>query len=183
MTAIIIEGPDNVGKTTVARALVDVLGGHYCHMSRPGESWCWSFEEYVRLFESNRSKGSGPLIQDRFHFGAYAYQSRALDFIRLDNYFKAEKALVVLITPTLLSVYADHLKYSTRDEMFGIQHMVEAAGRFCQLEEFADLTFESTPVGTGFRGSALDMPDFKREIQYPTAAQIQFIADAWRYRQ
>lgn len=64
---IIIEGPDNTGKTTLARRLQDVFSLEYIHCSKPKTDN--PFQEYCDLIEGIQK----PTVIDRAHLGEYVY--------------------------------------------------------------------------------------------------------------
>jgi len=64
---IIIEGPDNTGKTTLARHLQEVFTLDYIHCSKPKTDN--PFQEYLSMF----SDLNVPTVIDRAHLGEYVY--------------------------------------------------------------------------------------------------------------
>lgn len=62
---LIIEGPDNVGKTTAAQRICAATGWGYHHMSRPSDSFdhLGGYLEQVSTWR----------VFDRFHLGAFTY--------------------------------------------------------------------------------------------------------------
>lgn len=69
---IILEGPDNVGKTTAAKKLAAIIAEElklpadrcYRHMTKPPDDF-----DHVREYMER----VGPHVQDRFHLGAITY--------------------------------------------------------------------------------------------------------------
>lgn len=64
---IIIEGPDNTGKTTLARHLQEVFSLDYIHCSKPKTDN--PYLEYCELADSIKK----PTVIDRAHLGEYVY--------------------------------------------------------------------------------------------------------------
>jgi adenylate kinase family enzyme len=64
---IIIEGPDNTGKSTLARHLQEVFSLDYIHCSKPKTDN--PFNEYMEMFSNIRV----PTVIDRAHLGEYVY--------------------------------------------------------------------------------------------------------------
>lgn len=64
---IIIEGPDNTGKTTLALHLAEIFGLEYKHCSKPKSDS--PFHEYIEMFKDIKV----PTVIDRAHLGEFVY--------------------------------------------------------------------------------------------------------------
>jgi hypothetical protein len=133
----IIEGPDNVGKTTLAKRAVELavtefnLPARYSHMSKP--SALFNFSTHYRDMMSYYA------VQDRFHLGALAYHPEgtlkepALRWI--EGELLRRGSFVLLVLPGDMDWYRKRIIESGRHEMFRPEGILEAARRF---EEIAD---------------------------------------------
>jgi hypothetical protein len=91
---LIVEGPDLVGKTTLAKKLATYLNDHgwphvYRHLSRLPESWrVQSVANYRRLM-------SPYVVQDRFHMSEpmYATMRRDAAFLGPSSYAQVQREL------------------------------------------------------------------------------------------
>lgn len=96
---IIIEGPDNTGKTTLAQHLQETFVLDYLHCSKPKTNN--PYLEYMELADSIKK----PTVIDRAHLGEYVYGNLWRDgcsitdqqFVDLDIKFMEKFAFVVVI--------------------------------------------------------------------------------------
>lgn len=141
---LVIEGPDNVGKTTLARSICERMNGTYSHMTRPGLDFDWN-DDYRVMLEDKRFQPFP--IFDRFHFGAIAYHKNSMPLERLhiiNGRIHAMGGLVVLIHASNLDAYRNALTYSGKEEMFPVDDLVDAATRFNSLTHYADICIDVT---------------------------------------
>lgn len=69
MKHLILEGPDHIGKTTVARWLREHHGYNVMHMGVPTPDWDYE-KDYLARLPNNKKI---PIVYDRFHLGALVY--------------------------------------------------------------------------------------------------------------
>lgn len=145
---LVIEGPDNVGKTTLAKRLCEVSGARYSHMSRPDPDFDF-FYGYQDLLEQR-----GELtVQDRFHFGGVAYHENVLPLHKLEivsSWIRSQGGLIVLVHATNIDAYVAHLRRNPKNEMFDEDRIVSAAIRFNHLAPFADICIDITVPHSDF---------------------------------
>jgi thymidylate kinase len=121
---LVLEGPDQMGKTTIAKRLCQLGDWEYRHMTIRPAGWRFP-EDYYELIQPG-------VVQDRFHLGAYAYQGFLFDRMGVWERIKATGGMIVLITadPRFL------LKRWNRDrhEMFPAKKVLDANCRFQECE-------------------------------------------------
>lgn len=66
---IILEGPDGVGKTTIAKRLARILNGRIIHCTKDTPNNFTYFSSIIRASENN------VVIADRFCYGQFVYQN------------------------------------------------------------------------------------------------------------
>jgi hypothetical protein len=143
---LVIEGPDNVGKTTLAREVCRVMGAHYAHMTRPTEDFDF-FQGYKEIIRRNYLERDVPVVQDRFHFGGIAYHRDVLTIPRLEivsSWVRALGGLIVLVHASNIEAYVRHLRTNPKDEMFDEHALTQAAIRFNTLVPYADICIDVT---------------------------------------
>ena len=131
---LIIDGPDNVGKTTLAKKIVDVAnkksnGPRFTsrHLTRPPEDWDY-FKGYKKLAESGMYT-----VQDRFHLGTIAYDEvtryNKYQLRIIESWIYSSGSLVVLLLPQSYRNYEVRLrsKENSKDEMFDVDRILRAA--------------------------------------------------------
>jgi len=173
---LIIDGPDNIGKTTLANRITKIANEKssykredwpfediefkYRHMTRPPEGWYY-FHGYKNL-----ALGSHYIVQDRFHLGTLAYDetpkytSEQLRII--ESWVYRTGSLIVVLTPNNYRNYEARLRSSEygRKEMFDVERILRAATLYEEIStgEFAsEHRFEITPTvdhcyGVSFEG-------------------------------
>ena len=137
---LIIDGPDNVGKTTLAKKIVDVAnkksnGPRFTsrHLTRPPEDWDY-FKGYKKLAESGMYT-----VQDRFHLGTIAYDEvtryNKYQLRIIESWIYSSGSLVVLLLPQSYRNYEARLrsKEYSKDEMFDVDRMLRAATIFEEI--------------------------------------------------
>lgn len=129
---IVIEGTDCVGKTTLARKLVERLNffsdgklgenWFYAHLSSPSDGWDY-YWDYVRLMQQN-------IILDRFYMSELAYRTVKEDTtprINPDHIPFLEAGLLMMGAVTVVLV-GDHTeitaRYSEKPEMFKLDKVL-----------------------------------------------------------
>lgn len=124
---LILEGADNLGKTTAAMKLLDMVTPHpvyYNHMSKPNENFnfCSHYKDMMSYFA----------IQDRFHLSGIVYQN----VIDKDSLNLIESWLGVFGTYTVV-FYADPTWYEERSkqrtEMFDPDVLTNANLNYLRL--------------------------------------------------
>lgn len=127
---LILEGSDNLGKTTVAQEIViqaKALMDHhfqYRHMSRPKEDFDF-FLDYKKMIKAT------PLttVQDRFHLGGLIWHEDKISRASLkviEGWVHANFGLVVIFYTEDHTGYRKMLESDTRNQMFGVDKMCQA---------------------------------------------------------
>jgi len=131
----IIEGADNLGKTTAAKKIVKIckekLGfpTSYFHMGRPNERFNFSthYRDHMKIFS----------VQDRFHLGAWVYHPPGTMSLDTLKWVEAELAIrasyTVIFVPADDNAYLERLQNSKRDEMLSPEEIVESGIKFRNL--------------------------------------------------
>lgn len=167
---LIIEGSDNLGKTTAALAMRKLVSHWnppimYCHMTRPNLQrfdFCYDYFPHIRKHA----------IQDRFHLGALAYQPSR---ITLANLMLVETALldvhsrIVVFFTSDIDWYTAQLNSDTREQMYDIKTMLKVNAIYQQIAEgthpLTPLVHESIDIKNG---------------QYPNKETLDGIVLRWR---
>ena len=145
---LIVEGSDNLGKTTICHRLVDLANEldppknpwdnnayNYTHMTRPKEGFNF-FTDYFPLMNVYG-------IQDRFHLSAIAYHDPVpfdqakLRFI--ESWLYRFGSLIVIVEPQSSVFYEKRLSKSDKIEMFGTKTMCKARDIFSIIIDFEDV--------------------------------------------
>jgi hypothetical protein len=133
----IIEGADNLGKTTAAKHMVKLANMEgesindrfkfpvrYAHMTRPGP--------HFDFFHDYRDMMSRYAVQDRFHLGALAWHTKDQTNMSHDR-LKMIEAILLSLGSVICVIYAgdddwyeQRLRESNRDEMFDVDKIMEA---------------------------------------------------------
>lgn len=123
---LILEGADNLGKTTAAKRLVELakVSGEfpvrYQHMTRPDEATFNFKSHYLDMI-------SMYAVQDRFHLGGIVYHDNKLQepALRwLEGNLLAHGSLCVIFVCNDLTWYEKHLRTEVKEEMFTIEKMI-----------------------------------------------------------
>lgn len=143
---LIIEGADNLGKTTACKRLVELAASdgvaheypiRYQHMSRPNHHFDF-FNDYQDMI-------SRYAVQDRFHIGALAWHDKVLPLARLrivEGWLAAQGSLVCVLVASDEKWYREHLKSQPKQEMFSIDRILEGNKRFLQNDARQDYTYD-----------------------------------------
>jgi hypothetical protein len=134
---LIIEGADNLGKTTAAKTLVKMAGQHadhfasddehivrpvrYVHMSRPNSAFDF-FRDYQDMLSLNA-------VQDRFHLGALVWHTDVLDLHRLriiEGWLASLGSYMVIFYCECDDFYRAWLEQHGKEEMFDVDTIVAA---------------------------------------------------------
>lgn len=171
---IIVEGPDGVGKTTVARAIQSEMWRRlgrcptYRHMTKPIDNFdfYWGYEAQMERYS----------VQDRFHLGELAYGARcypcrqnAINLKLIRARLQQLGAVVVVITAK--STWFDRY-YVEKKEMFTKAQINEVAFAFIDQiwYEWPDIYFDTMHI------NSLKYP-------WPTGEFIKGVVDLWMARQ
>ena len=130
--AFIIEGADELGKTTLAKRVIERCPEltSYAHMSKPPESFQFTWEEYADLI--------APLtVQDRFHLGAYAYHpERSMTTVQhgmLREFLWKQGSVILVLYAQDDEGYRKRAMNSSKGQMFDTDTMVLANQRFRRM--------------------------------------------------
>lgn len=144
----IIDGPDNVGKTTLANSVIraaNYMGvpARYVHSTRPSD--CFNFgSDYLDWM----TKWG---VHDRFHLSNLAYQGEeikrgqdrqvisTLAFHWLEGEIKRRGAFHVLLIPKDIDTYKQLLDKDMRDQMYDYGFNVAVAEKFMEISEFSNV--------------------------------------------
>lgn len=134
---LIIEGADNLGKTTAAKRLVDIANSrdlfpvHYAHMSRPPAQFDF-FRDYERWTHPY-------CVQDRFHLGALVWHDPADTIRDISRLRLIEARLALMGSFTVVFVASDAEWYRSwisrneKAEMFSADVILAGNERYRQL--------------------------------------------------
>lgn len=164
---LILEGADCLGKTMAAKRLVELAHTNqfeypvsYAHMSRPNQYFDFH-THYLDMI-------SRFAVQDRFHLGSLVWHRGVMDEAKLrviEGWLLSVGSLVVVFATDDETWYADHLKHSTKPEMFELDQIIEANRQFM------------TMIGLGFNGGELEAYPHVDE-QYIVNGTNGFVPDA-----
>lgn len=129
---LIIEGSDNLGKSTAAKRIVelakDVIPAYYTHMSRQGEAF--DYHHHYKLMATPFA------VQDRFHIGAYAWHDpwpiKSKDLGSIQRYLEFQGSFTVVFATELHGTYEERLINAQRDEMFNVSQIMTGNHRFLE---------------------------------------------------
>lgn len=133
---LIIEGSDNLGKTTAAKALVKLAAGHgrypvrYSHMSRPNDTF-----DFLHDYQDISSKFA---VQDRFHLGGLVWHKEKIgrDALKvIEGRLQALGSLCVIMYTSDAAWYKDHLKLHAKPELFDHEKLIVANEHYQALAE------------------------------------------------
>jgi len=120
---IILEGPDNVGKTVAAKKLVGMVpGGHYVHYSKPPDGFDYWFD-YLKDLNPG-------VVLDRFHLGAIAYGTilgghehtvSRVQWACLMRMLRYMGAMTVIMYDSNEESYCKRVAGTTREEMYSAE--------------------------------------------------------------
>lgn len=145
---ILIEGPDHVGKTTIAKKLADMMTEDldivgdlpYVHMSKPSIDFDYR-ADYLAHY--NRK----PCVYDRGHLGALIYgnilglhDTKGYNLRRaemISNWFRQQGGMIVVVT-ALDSFLQKQLTENKKPEMFSDEAIEMANIFFCDLANDRD---------------------------------------------
>lgn len=137
---LIIEGADNLGKTTAAKRLVKLADNHpsagywpvrYQHMSRPNK--CFDFcNDYTDMM-------SKFAVQDRFHMGSLVWHEGVQTLARM----KVIEGRLLALGSSMIVMYAGdddwyrrHLAEQPKDELFDAETLVTANRKFREQSDY-----------------------------------------------
>jgi GTPase SAR1 family protein len=127
---IIIEGPDGVGKTTLAKKLLGHLMSHvYAHFTRlpPGFDYYWGYVDRMSRY----------VVQDRFHMSEVAYAEARGDDLRVDpeTYRLLDGRLRLLGAYTVLVTATEDLVRERWDptQMYDVERTLSACRVFNRI--------------------------------------------------
>jgi len=172
----IIEGPDCVGKTTVADKVVEMANSYgsfpiyYQHMTRPPRHFDFCFH-YLDMM-------SKYAVMDRFHLGALAYHpadtlpAYQRKFVESQLYQKG--SIIVIMYASNPLRYREKLEAhaSQRKEMFDFDVLVNANAIFTELALSGnyDYTWDITQS---------NYPDSSIEFRYPDKEVLKTWIETW----
>lgn len=132
---LIIEGSDNLGKTTFAKKLIKYIWDHdkypcmYSHMTRPNEATFDFFKDYEMMINPYT-------IQDRFHLGAIAYHENKITtehLNRIDEWIRDAAGFVVLLFAEDEDWYRKWLSKDRRGNLLTNDKLCKANSIFTQI--------------------------------------------------
>lgn len=169
----IIEGPDCVGKTTVANKIVDAVNrlkkfpAYYQHMTRPPDTFDFHFHyrDMMSMFA----------VMDRFHLGALAYHPKgtltesAREFVEemLLNF----RSMILIIYASNEQIYNQKLREHNREreEMFDFETLLKA-----------NKIFADEALGSKKEYCIWDItPEGSHELVYPNEFIIKYWSKLW----
>lgn len=178
---LIIEGPDGVGKTTLAKRLVKELtseGYIYAHFTRlpPGFDRYWGYWERM----------SRKIVQDRFHMSEITYANAREEVTPLDpeTYRLIDGCVRLYGGMTVLILASQELIESrwTHDQMFSLEKTKEAGRQYDKLSRDGGLMPD-------FRSNRIIQIDIdytfycSKDFPYVTDGAIDEILKQYRERQ
>ncbi len=124
---LIIEGCDDLGKTTLANKIVDAVCKHsdfpayYNHMTRPPKSFNFCTDYVERM--------SKYAVQDRFHLGGIVYHNaiRAAALKWIEGHLLLHHSMVIVLYSNDMAWYEERLVKSERGQMYNIPQMLSFA--------------------------------------------------------
>jgi hypothetical protein len=131
MTMLIIEGPDNLGKTTAAKRIVELITDwpvYYAHMSRPNQTF--------DFFHHYKSMMSPYAVQDRFHLGSLVWHEGIMYQSKLriiEAWLQLQGSLTIIFYSGNRAWYLNRLNESQKDEMFNIDEIMEANEQYIKM--------------------------------------------------
>lgn len=174
---LIIEGADNLGKTTACKRLVELadrrrfIPAYYAHMGRPPERFDFKYDYVDRM--------SFFAVQDRFHLGSLIWHENVMYEHKLK--FIEEKlaqfgSFVVVFYSSSKTHYEHRIKNSSRDEMFEGNDIIQANDAYRELASFGRLKGLNPAVDL-----TIDVR-YDGEWYYPTDEQLDSILNRWEER-
>lgn len=179
----VIEGADNLGKTTAAHVLVDQAAKHaefyaknrdhvvrpvrYVHMTRQNEAFDF-FEDYQDILSLHA-------VQDRFHLGAIVYHDGVMDQHKLriiEGWLGCLGSYTVIFFAEDDDFYERHMKKSSRDEMFNIEKIIHVN------RLYRDMVYGSHPMTPHFDAHWV----MTEAMLWPPHDVIQQWLEAWFQR-
>lgn len=152
---ILVEGADQVGKTTFCEKLGEAFGLSVQHMSAPPEGESYGLSHYVRAFRE-------PGVYDRAHMGTIVYgeilgyHKNSLTpnlFRSLENYLIFNECYLFVITaePKLLS---ERIQQNNREEMCNEEEILIANLMYYELAEKSQFKTKNRITGFYCDGSS-----------------------------
>ena len=130
---LIIEGADHLGKTTAAKAIVQMAAEdgkypiRYCHMSRPNKAFDF-FNDYTDMM-------SRYAVQDRFHLGFLVWHEGVMTPARLaiiEGRLAALGSITLIFYTSDEDWYRARLESQEKAEMFPIDKIIEANRKYAK---------------------------------------------------
>lgn len=167
----VIEGPDSMGKTTVAEKLLEMSAGspfplYYQHSTRPHAAFDFLGDYRERI--------STYAVMDRFHMGGFVYQKDVtLERLRIiEGWLYARASFIVVMAPINIKHYRTLAQTDDKSQMYDAAFTERTAAAYHAvasnvhpLAPYYDVAFMSTP-----------------ETPYPTENMIQRWWVHWRKR-
>ncbi|PHR92023.1 MAG: hypothetical protein COA69_09665 [Robiginitomaculum sp.] len=172
---LILEGADNLGKTTAAWKMMKIakakgvknLGCH--HMGRPDKSFNFCSDYGPMMGHS--------LIQDRFHLGALVWHDGVMNFPRLraveDRLATFNPLIIVFTADTELFDYKATLDPGR--ELFDLDSIVKANGIYEDITR-GHFALEESP---DFKVRVDDHYVMRHETDFPDDDQLEQWVDMW----
>jgi len=133
--SLIIEGSDNLGKTTFAKKLVRYIWDHdkypvmYSWMTRPNETTFDFFKSYKMMLNPYT-------VQDRFHLGALAYHKDKISGESLnwmDEWIRDIGGFIILFFASDEDWYKEHIAEDKRGNLLASEILCRANSIFTQI--------------------------------------------------
>ena len=132
----IVEGADSLGKTTVAKKIVEQMNSagtcpaRYVHMTRPPSVFNFG-TDYLDMM-------SYFAVQDRFHLGALAYHDGVLPPHRrkwIEGHLLQRGSYILILVAPNEKWFKQKLEYERkkRDQMFNVDFLIEANRRYIAM--------------------------------------------------
>lgn len=171
---LVIEGADNLGKTTAAKRLVEIAAKQcvypirYQHMGRPNDVF--------DFFKDYRDMLSMYAVQDRFHLGALIWHENVITpgkFKLLESWMAALGSYTVLFISDCKKWYAKRIETSKRKEMFDVNKILSANLQYAKMAYLGDSRFKP-------RIDKVFVVDCKDD--FPTDLQLAGVLEEWYER-